>query len=194
MAVKRHPAVGYFADIWQGIVTTILGMKLTLGHIFKKPFTMQYPEVRPVVPEGARGLHLYKEEDCIGCSACVKICPVEAVALAYEGRGKDCLISRYDIDYQRCLFCNLCCEVCPTDCLVMGKEWDLSCYDRAGCVKHFAAPKTPEQIESFKAEFARKEAEKKKKQAEARAKKEAETKAAESETAEKADPPQEPTA
>ena len=29
---KRHPFLEYFADIWAGIVTTYVGMKLTLRY------------------------------------------------------------------------------------------------------------------------------------------------------------------
>jgi len=171
MARKRNPVAQYFANIWQAIATTVLGMKVTIGYFFRKPVTLLYPEARPVVPPGARGLHEFDEDTCIACGICMTACPVDCLVIESEGRGKDSLITRYDIDYQRCLFCNLCCEPCPTNSVKMTEKWDLASYNREGCVVHFARPKSAEEIEAFKAEFARKEAEKKKKAAEAKAQK-----------------------
>jgi NADH-quinone oxidoreductase subunit I len=168
--MKRNPVAQYFSEVYQGVATTLLGMKLTLGYFFRKPVTMLYPEARPVVPKSARGLHEFDEEKCLACKQCMIVCPVDCLVIENEGRGKDSLVTRYDIDYQRCLFCNLCCEACPTEALWMTEKWDLASYSRGGLVVRFARKKTNEEIARFRAEFDAKEAEKKRKAAEAKKK------------------------
>ncbi|MCX7012978.1 MAG: NADH-quinone oxidoreductase subunit I [Candidatus Sumerlaeota bacterium] len=178
MAPKQNPVAQYFANIYQAVATTLLGMKLTIGYFFRKPVTMLYPEMRPVVQPGARGLHEFDEAKCIACKMCMTACPVDCLVIEFEGRGKDAFITRYDIDYQKCLFCQLCCDACPTEGIRMTGKWDLASYDRAGCLVRFARPKSTEEIRKFREDFARAEAEKKRKAAEAKAKAAAEAKPA----------------
>ncbi len=128
----------YFRDIVAAIYTITLGLGVTMKCLFSKPVTLQYPDERPEVPDGYRGIHTYEIEKCIACNLCVQICPITCITLAYEGKGKNAVIHQYDIDYTKCLFCHLCCEVCPTDCVHMGKEFDLASYTRAECVIPFA--------------------------------------------------------
>jgi NADH-quinone oxidoreductase subunit I len=170
MAQKhRNPFVQYFADIWAGIYSTYQGMRLTITYFFKPKVTMEYPEVRPEVPESHRGLHKYIEEKCNLCGQCAEACPVDCIAVHGLGKGKDVLIEQYEIDYSKCLFCHLCCEACKSDCLFMGPEFDLASASRAGCVRAFASSKEPEQVEKFKEFLAQKDAERKAKAAAAAA-------------------------
>jgi NADH-quinone oxidoreductase subunit I len=157
----HHPFIQYFADIYDGITTTFKGMRLTLTYFFKPKVTMQYPEERPVVPEGHRGKHIYVEEKCTLCKACAAACPVDCIAIDSVGRGKDGLVTQFDIDYSKCLFCDLCCEACNSDCLFLGKDYDMAAAERAGCVLHFARTKSPEVIKAFQEMLAKKEAAKK---------------------------------
>lgn len=50
--------------------------------------------------------------DCIGCSACAKICPV----LAISGESKQ----RYEINIRRCVSCGVCGRVCPKNAVLDG--------------------------------------------------------------------------
>lgn len=50
--------------------------------------------------------------DCIGCSACAKICPV----LAISGEPKQ----RYEINIRRCVSCGVCRRVCPKNAVLDG--------------------------------------------------------------------------
>lgn len=164
--VPQRPAlVRYFADIWDGIVTTYLGMRLTIGYFFSKPFTMRYPEVKPVIPESHRGLHALDESKCTLCRLCTNQCPVNCITIEGLGRAKDTLVLRYDVDYSRCLFCNLCAEVCPMKCVRLTEKYNLAAGTREGCQLHLARPKTDEEIAAFKEMLAQKEAERKAKAA-----------------------------
>lgn len=157
----NNPVVLYFANIWRAVSSTVVGMRLTIRYFFRPKVTMEYPEVRPDIPEGHRGLHEYKEEECILCRACETACPVECLAISAIGKGKDRLITSFDIDYSKCLFCNLCCEACTSNCLYMGKEYDLASSSREKCVLHLARAKTEEEMEKHREYLAKKEAEKK---------------------------------
>lgn len=155
----------YFKDIWDGIATTYKGMRLTLSYFFKPKVTMLYPEERPEISEGHRGIHIYIEEKCNLCRACETACPVSCIAIKALGKGKDRMMLEYDIDYSKCLFCNLCCEACGSDCLFMGQDYDIAVAEKAGCMLHFAKTKSEEEVQEHMQMLAKKEAEKKEKAA-----------------------------
>ena len=140
MDKSTHPApvAEYFGTIWQAIKTTIVGMGITGRYLFKKPVTMQYPDERPEVPEGYRGIHVYEIDKCIACDLCAVACPVDCIYIESIGKGKTAQLTRYEIDYNRCMFCALCVEPCPTDCIHMGKSFDLSQYGSDSCSVDFA--------------------------------------------------------
>jgi len=91
---QRPPIVRYFGDIWDGIATTFLGMRLTIGYFFRKPVTMRYPEVRPVILPGHRGLHTFDESKCTLCHLCQNNCPVNCITVEGLGRARDTLVTR----------------------------------------------------------------------------------------------------
>ena len=157
----RNPFVQYFVDVWSGVVTTYLGMRLTLGYFFRKPVTMRYPEVRPKIPEGHRGLHELHEGQCMVCKGCASACPVDCITIESVGRGRDAMLTRFEIDYSKCLFCELCTEPCANHCLVMGPKYDLSSTSRQSVVVSLIRPKSAEEIQAHLEMLERKEAEKK---------------------------------
>lgn len=179
MAVIKQSAFrNYWREIGLGVKTTYVGMKLTISYFFRKPITLQYPEERPIVPAGHRGLHGFDEDKCISCDMCANACPVSCIYIKSVGRGKDAMMTQFDIDYTKCLFCDLCTPPCPTECIWMTQEFDLASYSKADCTINFARPKTNEELKAHEEELAKKEAEKK---AKAAAKK-AEAKPAEAKT------------
>jgi NADH-quinone oxidoreductase subunit I len=118
------------------------GLIITAKHLARKPTTIQYPEVKKEMPERFRGRHhLRRDKDglelCIGCFMCQVVCPADAIYIeADENDPKNPISSGeryakiYQIDYLRCIFCGFCVDACPTDCLVMGKEYEMSSYQR----------------------------------------------------------------
>jgi len=90
------------------------GLLVTFRQLFRKPFTVQYPEeVRPI-PLRARTSLLWFEERCTGCSTCAQACPdgciLVATSPAPDGRRN---VDRYEIDFCLCMYCGLCTEACP---------------------------------------------------------------------------------
>jgi len=50
-----------------------------------------------------------REEDCIGCTKCIQVCPVDAIL----GAAK----YMHTVIEVNCTGCDLCIPVCPTDCI-----------------------------------------------------------------------------
>jgi NADH-quinone oxidoreductase subunit I len=59
-----------------------------------------------------RGKHEIKYELCIGCDACNKICPVDAIKMKPLPLKKPNKIP--EVNLAICIFCGLCEDVCPT--------------------------------------------------------------------------------
>lgn len=53
------------------------------------------------------------EQDCIGCTRCLKVCPVDAIV------GAPGML--HGVLEARCTGCALCLPVCPTDCIVLER-------------------------------------------------------------------------
>jgi len=108
------------------------GLGITLGHVFEKDITVQYPEERPFLQDRYRGCLAFDFPKCIVCGLCIKTCPNNVLSFETakeEGSKKKKLLS-YTIDLQYCLFCNLCVEVCPTNTLYFNKDFELTKFNR----------------------------------------------------------------
>jgi formate hydrogenlyase subunit 6/NADH:ubiquinone oxidoreductase subunit I len=76
-----------------------------LKGAFRKPFTQNYPKVRPLIPEGLRGRVEHDMGKCIYCGLCAKYCPSGAIEVDVKKREW-----RYDLG--KCLMCSQCEETC----------------------------------------------------------------------------------
>jgi NADH-quinone oxidoreductase subunit I len=118
------------------------GFAVTFKHIFKKPVTLNYPEVKRPLPAWNRGRHrLQRYEDglerCVGCALCAAVCPPEAIYLeaaendpAHPVSAGERYAKVYQIHQLRCIWCGFCEEACPEDAIVMGREFELANYER----------------------------------------------------------------
>ncbi len=111
-------------------------MLVTFKHIFKKAFTVQYPEERLELPKRSRGLHVYDASRCLGCGACARACPNKCIELKVsttpEGKKK---IEEFNIYLGRCMFCGLCIDYCiGKGVLWMSTEYEYSEHDRKSLV------------------------------------------------------------
>ncbi len=79
----------YIRNIYKGIYTVLVGMRITIRQFFEPNVTHQYPyehdfekkqNVREI-PKGYRGQLYNRIEDCIGCKKCEMICPVDCITI-----------------------------------------------------------------------------------------------------------------
>jgi NADH-quinone oxidoreductase subunit I len=108
----------------------LLGLRLTGKYLFKKKFTIQYPEERTPQSPRFRGLHALRrypngEERCIACKLCEAVCPALAITIDSEEREDGTRrTTRYDIDLFKCIYCGFCEEACPVDSIVETRILD----------------------------------------------------------------------
>ena len=79
----------YIRNIYRGVYTVLIGMRVTIRQFFEPNVTHQYPyehdfekkrNVREI-PKGYRGQLYNRTEDCIGCKKCEMICPVDCITI-----------------------------------------------------------------------------------------------------------------
>ncbi len=166
----------YVADIWEAVVTTAKGMRITAAYGVnpKEEVTQQYPEERREPSERFRGFLHNDVKACTSCSMCVRACPVDCIALeSVRGADRKMVLVSYDINIARCMYCGLCVEVCPTKSLKHTSGYERASLNRGELILHFVE----EDANEIKARVARQVAAAAAKAAEA-AKAEAEAKKA----------------
>src|ERR1700693_4449080 len=100
------------------------GLWVTLGRLFARKVTVQFPEEKTPMSPRFRGLHALRrypngEERCIACKLCEAVCPALALTLESDQRDDGTRrTTRYDIDLVKCIFCGFCEESCPVDSIV----------------------------------------------------------------------------
>ncbi len=126
------------------------GMKITLKHFFQPNVTLEYPEQRPTIPAGYRGVPtLVKDpngrEKCVSCQLCEFVCPPKAIRITPGELAPDAANAHvekgpkaFDIDMLRCIYCGLCQEVCPEEAIWLQNQYSLSGYSRAEMVNNKA--------------------------------------------------------
>jgi hydrogenase-4 component H len=101
-------------------------LKEAVKSLISRPYTNDFPR-KPHKPfERFRGKPEYDQDHCMGCTACVQVCPARALEFQDEvvsGKGKRTLTIRWDI----CIFCGQCQANCPTEKgIVLSNDFDLA--------------------------------------------------------------------
>jgi formate hydrogenlyase subunit 6/NADH:ubiquinone oxidoreductase subunit I len=190
--------IDYIYNFWQGLYTILVGMKVTFKHLFVPAVTIQYPSVKPQLPERERNRLYVNMDDCIGCDQCARACPVNCIEIetvkslpeedlgkTSNGKKKVLWVTTFNIDFAKCCYCQLCVFPCPTDCIYMTDVYEFSEFKRENLLYDFVTL-LPEEREQKKKNFAEMQA---KKEAEKIA---AAKKAAEEKAAAQANKPEEP--
>jgi NADH-quinone oxidoreductase subunit I len=124
------------------------GLKTTWKHMVKPTVTLQYPEQRPEIPKGYRGVPtLVKDpngrEKCVSCQLCEFVCPPKAIRITPGEIPPDSLNAHvekapqaFDIDMLRCIYCGFCQEVCPEEAIWLQDVYSVTGYTREEMVNH----------------------------------------------------------
>ena len=100
--------------------------------LIKGPYTSKFPAKEHVAHPNFRGQPKYNQEKCVGCLACVQICPAEA--LSYKDEIEDVKNpKRIMIHYtDTCIFCGECEAACISDHegIKLSRDWDIAFFDR----------------------------------------------------------------
>lgn len=142
-----NAAGAWFAGIYSGLSTTAKGMAVTFRHVFRKPVTVEYPEVNveALLPPRYRGILHVDMDICISCKLCQQTCPIDCILIRDEKGEKTTVVSRltgkpipkvrypvsFRIDIGKCMFCGLCTEPCPTGAIHHTRRFE-------GCVEHLS--------------------------------------------------------
>jgi NADH-quinone oxidoreductase subunit I len=112
------------------------GLGVTGRHLFRRKFTVQYPEEKTPQSNRFRGLHALRrypngEERCIACKLCEAVCPALAITIEAEERDDGTRrTTRYDIDLFKCIYCGFCEESCPVDSIVETRVFEYAFENR----------------------------------------------------------------
>ena len=159
----------YFRNIYDGIRTVLIGMRITWRHLFTPAVTIQYPDVKLKLPERARNRLYVNMDDCIGCDQCSMACPVNCITietikstsdvdlgLTSVGTKKRLYVPVFDIDIAKCCYCGLCVYPCPTECIKMTDVFEFSEYDRSRLNYNYSTM-TPADIDLARTKLAAQE-------------------------------------
>ncbi|HET7536130.1 MAG TPA: NADH-quinone oxidoreductase subunit I [Candidatus Didemnitutus sp.] len=126
----------------------LAGMKVTFKYMFKPTVTLKYPEERPAIPPGYRGVPtLVKDpngrEKCVSCQLCEFVCPPKAIRITPGEIPDDAPTAHvekapkeFEIDMLRCIYCGLCQEVCPEEAIWLQNQFSMSGYTRGEMVNN----------------------------------------------------------
>jgi len=143
IVIKRKP-LNFLEKIYLPEIAR--GLATTFRRLWGKPVTLEYPEQRPTIPEGYRGVPtLVKDpegrEKCVSCQLCEFVCPPKAIRIKPGAISEDSEFAHvekgpqeFEIDMLRCIYCGLCQEVCPEEAIWLQNDYSLSGYSRAEMV------------------------------------------------------------
>ena len=106
-------------------------LKEAITAVFSPRFTTRFPAEPCVVPERYRGKPEFDLDTCIGCGACVNVCPTEALTQIDDTQAR-LPIRKITLRYDACIFCDNCSDNCTTETgIKLSQQWDLAGLDRA---------------------------------------------------------------
>ena len=126
------------------------GLRTTWRHLVRPKTTLEYPEQRPAVPTGYRGVPtLVKDpngrEKCVSCQLCEFVCPPKAIRITPGEIAEDSANAHvekapkeFEIDMLRCIYCGMCQEVCPEEAIWLQSQYSMTGYSREEMVNNKA--------------------------------------------------------
>ena len=105
--------------MWLRFRTLAYILPQLVRSVIKGPRTVRFPFAPAEMPSGYRGRVVIKEENCRGCSLCVRDCPAMALELHREGKDVYRLIHYPD----RCAYCGQCELSCNFDAIYLDNAF-----------------------------------------------------------------------
>ena len=138
----------YFAAIGRTVKTLGDGFAVTLSYMFRKPYTIQYPDrsgtpVITMLPERSRGLIEIDIDICSGCKACSRACPIDVIAIEVEKIDDQRMLTKASVDWAKCMFCGFCVPVCPTGSIRHSKEFEGGMHNVRNLIMDFVDEPVP---------------------------------------------------
>ncbi len=129
--------MAYENPFWKGIYNLLVGLRVTLRHLFTPAITLQYPTERWEMPERSRGMVVLlsdKETGDLNCTACIlcqKGCPTGAIQIErHKGEDKRWKLDGFVVDHTICCYCGICQEACNFDALMLVPKYEYSTYTK----------------------------------------------------------------
>jgi formate hydrogenlyase subunit 6/NADH:ubiquinone oxidoreductase subunit I len=105
-------------------------LKEAVTAVVSPRFTTRFPAEPCVVPQRYRGKPEFDDEACVGCGACVNVCPSQALTLI-DDLEADPPTRKITLRYDTCIFCANCQDGCTTEKgIKLSDQWDLAGLDR----------------------------------------------------------------
>jgi len=115
-------------------------LKEAVTAVLSPRFTTRFPAEDCVVPEKYRGKPEFDLDTCIGCGACVNVCPTKALT-QIDDTTAGTPVRKITLRYDTCIFCGNCSENCTTeDGIKLSNKWDLATLDRETTVETHEYP------------------------------------------------------
>jgi NADH-quinone oxidoreductase subunit I len=108
--------------------------------------TVEYPEVKPKLPEAYRNFPFLVSENatdpmgtlrCVACQICEKECPPQCIYIEKSKDKKPDAAGKlqlypviFDIDASVCMSCQICVEVCPFEAIKMDQVFEIATTNR----------------------------------------------------------------
>ncbi|NQT32656.1 MAG: 4Fe-4S dicluster domain-containing protein, partial [Candidatus Omnitrophica bacterium] len=99
--------------------------------LIKGPYTSKFPKGTYEPHANFRGQPKYNDEKCVGCLACVHVCPVGALGYQDVPDSEEPVRILYHYT-DTCIFCGECEAACISDNegIKLSTEWNLAFFDR----------------------------------------------------------------
>ena len=123
-----------FLEIYTGLKSLFIGMRITIGEFFKPTVTVCYPHQTLKMSPRFRG-HIELVRDsatgqpkCFVCKLCEKACPSDCITvegIKPEGARRKTVTS-YRLDFTKCSLCGSCVEACRDGAIRFSREYNLA--------------------------------------------------------------------
>lgn len=107
-------------------------LKEAVTAVISPRFTTKFPAEPCIVPEKYRGKPEFDLDACIGCVACVNVCPSSICLQMEDDLEADPPVRRITLNYYSCIFCGNCSDNCTTEKGInLSRQWDLAGMDKS---------------------------------------------------------------